>query len=158
MRQNSRRLNRQRAQLDAKLAELRPFVDLAAPPRGGWLKSLRESLGMTAAQMAKRTGISKQSVRAIETNEVKRTASLRSLDRAARALGCTLTYAIVPQRSLEELVETRAHEVARRKLGRVGHSMALEAQRPPSGLTDLQVTELAKEIKDELSRELWDES
>jgi predicted DNA-binding mobile mystery protein A len=157
MRSNPRRLTRQREQLDAKLEQLRPFVAAAATPREGWLKSVRESLGMRAAQMAKRIGTSKQSVLALETSEVKRTASLQSLDRAARALGCTLAFAIVPDRPLAAVLEARARAVARRKLARVGHSMALEAQQPPPALTEIQIDELAREIKQKLSRELWDE-
>ena len=158
MRSNPKRLHRQRAMLDSKLAKLRPFTRLAAPPRGGWLRGVRESLGLSADQMGKRLGISKQSVLALEANEVRRTISLQSIDRAARALGCTVAYSVVPDRSLDEMLEARARQVAERKLERVGHSMALEAQRPPAELTKVQIRELAQEIKAKLGRELWEET
>lgn len=112
---------------------------------------------MTAAQLGKLMSISKQAVANLEKNEVRGTLSLGSLERAARALGCRVSYAIVPETSLEAIVSERAKIVARRKLARVGHSMALEAQGPPASLDELQITELANELVRKLGRELWDE-
>lgn len=144
--------------MDAKLDALRPSLDHATMPRGGWLRSIRDSLGMSAEQLGRRLGISKQAVLKLESNEVRKSVSIASLERVARALGCRLTYALIPDESLEAQLDRRAQLVARRSLLRVGHSMALEAQQPPRSLHDLQVTELANELKDRLSSELWDES
>lgn len=112
---------------------------------------------MTAAQLGKVMGISKQGVATLEKNEVRGTLALGSLERAARALSCKVSYAIVPETSLESIVSERAKLVARRKLARVGHSMALEAQGPPAALDELQVAELADDLMRTLKRELWDE-
>ena len=157
MRRNPKRVHRQRAQLDAKLEALRPALGHSTMPRGGWLRPIRESLGMSAEQLGERLGISKQSVRQLENNELRRTLSLGSLERVARALGCRLTYVLVPDESLEAQLDRRARLVARQKLQRVGHSMVLEAQEPPGALHELGVTELANELKDKLSSDLWDE-
>lgn len=157
MRRNPRRLHRQRAHLDLKLDALRPSLDRATMPRGGWLRSIRDSLGMSAEQLGQRLGISKQAVLKLESNEVRKSLSIGSLERLAHALGCRLAYALIPNESLEAQLDRRARLVARRSLTRVGHSMALEAQRPPESLHDLQVTELANELKDRLSTELWDD-
>ena len=156
MRQDPKRLHRQRAQLDARLAAARVALGMAGP-RGGWLKAVRESLGMPAEQLGKRLGVSKQSVLKLERNEQRGTASLESLQRAARALGCRLTYAIVPEESLDRLLGDQARAVARKKLGRVRHSMALEGQEPPANLHELQVEELANELKQKLGPGLWQE-
>lgn len=112
---------------------------------------------MSAEHLSNRLGISKQALLSIEANEVRRTVSLGSLDKVAHALGCTVVYAIVPPRPLEDTVEERARAVARRRLARVGHSMALEGQQPPPDLDDLQIEELAQEIKSKLGRALWDD-
>ena len=49
--------------------------------------------------------------------------------RAAEALDCTLVYALVPnETSLENAVHARARKIALRDLGRVAHTMRLEAQ------------------------------
>lgn len=136
---------------------VRAAAAASIPPRGGWIKATRESLGMTAAQLGKVMGISKQGVATLEKNEVRGTLALGSLERAARALSCKVSYAIVPETSLESIVSERAKLVARRKLARVGHSMALEAQGPPAALDELQVAELADDLMRTLKRELWDE-
>lgn len=150
-------MHRQRAQLDVRLGNLHPLVPLAAPPRSGWLKAVRESLGMTAEQLGQRLGgISKQSVLKLEAGEQRRTATLGSLERAAKALGCQLVYAIVPEESLEKQLDRRTRQVARNSLLRTGHSMRLEGQEPPAELHEQQVDELAKDLKEEL-RHVWDE-
>jgi predicted DNA-binding mobile mystery protein A len=112
---------------------------------------------MPAEQLGSLMGISKQAVLKLEANEIRKKITLESLERAARALGCDVSYAIVPESSLEALLDQRAKLVARRKLARVGHSMALEAQGPPAALNELQVDELANDLKRKLGRELWDE-
>lgn len=156
MRQNPKRLHRQRTHLDAKLAKLRPALDQVGVPRGGWLRAVRESLGMSAEQLGRRLGISRQTVLKLEGNEVRKALTLQSLDRAARALGCRVAYAIVPERSLEEQLDERARIVARRNLERVAHSMSLEAQQLPADLHELQVAELARDLKTKLGQ-IWDE-
>jgi predicted DNA-binding mobile mystery protein A len=156
MRPNRKRLHRQRAQLDSRLDRLRPILD-GALPRGGWIKSVRESLGMPAEQMGQRLGISKQAALKLESNEQQKSVTLASLERAARALGCRLTYAIVPERSLEALLDDQARRAAKEDLARVSHSMALEAQSPPPHLQALQLEEMARELKEKLGAELWKE-
>jgi predicted DNA-binding mobile mystery protein A len=156
MRLSPTRLHRQRAHLDTKLDNVRPALAQLATPRGGWMRAIRESLGMSAQQLGKRLGISKQGVANLERNEVRKTLSLESLERAARALGCRVVYALVPDEPLESQLDTQAIIVARKKLQRVRHSMALEDQRPPDELHELQVKELAKKLKEHLSSDLWD--
>jgi len=43
-------------------------------------------------------------------------------------MDCDVVYAIVPRTSLDNILKQRADEKARLILGRVGHSMKLEAQ------------------------------
>ncbi len=143
--------------MDVKLDALRPSLDQATTPRGGWLRAIRDSIGMSATQLGQRLGISKQAVLKLESNEVRKSLSIGSLERVARALGCRLAYAVIPDESLGAQLERRARLVAQRSLMRIGHSMALEAQQPPGSLHDLQVTELANELKDRLSTELWED-
>jgi predicted DNA-binding mobile mystery protein A len=158
MRLNRNRVRRQRAHLDAKLASAGvDSLGRIVSPRLGWLKAVRESLGMSAEQLATRLGVTKQSVLSLERNETRGTASLKSLDRAASALGCRLAYALIPDQSIEAMVDARALAVARQKLERVGHTMALEAQAPPSDLHELEVRELARELKEKLSADLWND-
>ena len=116
-----------RTALDKKFESLAP-LDLYAVPAKGWLRAIRESLGMTRAQLAKRIGIRQQSLSRIESAELDGTIKLETLRRAAEALDCRVIYALVPKEPLEQKVSRRAAEIAGQKLSRISHSMALEAQ------------------------------
>lgn len=112
---------------------------------------------MTAQQLARRLGVTKATVLALERNERRKAASLRTLEKTAQALGCRLVYALVPDVPLEERVDAQALKVARRQLGRVAHSMSLERQGSPTSITEEQIRELAQELKRRLSG-LWESS
>lgn len=96
-----------RRQLDKRLSLLQNTELLARPPRG-WLKAIRESLGMTTAQLGKRLNVTQSRAVAIEQAEVKGTITLNSLEKAAHALDCRLVYALVPRKPLDELITERA--------------------------------------------------
>ena len=98
------------------------------PPRKGWIADLRESLGMTGRDFARRLGIGPSSAKRLEQSEAKRSITLESLDRAAAALGCRIAYVLIPDRPLEETVRARAAALVERLQAPVAHSMALEDQ------------------------------
>src|SRR5947208_2937483 len=125
MKNDTRRRARER--LDERLALLKPVDRLRAPPKG-WVRALRDALGMTGVQFARRLGVRPPSVAALEASEANGTIQLKTLRRAAEALDCTLVYALVPNDSLEGAVRARARRIALRELGRVAHTMKLEAQ------------------------------
>ncbi len=98
-------------------------------PLGGWVRAIRQALGMTNVQLAKRLGHkAPQTVEGIQRSEAGGTVKLDTLRQAAEAMGCRLVYAIVPIKPLDELRTDRAEEVARKILRRTSHSMKLEAQ------------------------------
>ena len=83
---------------------------------------------MTTRQLAKAVGVTQAAVVDAERSEAKGDITLTTLQRYAAALGCELTYALVPKRPLQEVVEERAERIARDEVSRVKHSMALEDQ------------------------------
>src|SRR5690349_16241493 len=95
-----------RARLDERFKSLGPVAEFKPPVRG-WIKAVREALGMTSAQLAERLKVKQPSVVAIEQSEEKGTIELQTLRRVAEALDCTLVYALVPNRPLEESVRDR---------------------------------------------------
>mgnify|MGYP001189144498 CR=1 FL=1 len=111
-------------------AALNPFRDAATQPRPpkGWVRAIRDALGMTSRQLAARMGLSQSTVTAIEKGEEAETVSLRTLRRAAEALDCQLVYALVPRTSLHEAVHRRAEALAVERLALVHHTMRLENQ------------------------------
>jgi predicted DNA-binding mobile mystery protein A len=85
-----------RLQLAEALSQFPPS-ESATPPRGGWVRALREALGMTQAELAARLDITRQSLQGLETAEAERRVTLDSLDRMARAMECRVVYAVVPE-------------------------------------------------------------
>ena len=122
--------NRQQAlarkHLDKRLATLRE-AELAAPPRG-WMKAIREALGMSTRQLAMRMGVSPSRVPTIEKAEVTGATTIRTLREAAEAMNCTFVYAFVPTKPLDDILQDRAREKAHRELARLDHTMKLEKQ------------------------------
>ena len=110
---------------------LKPFtLAQAVPiPQQGWIRALRETLGMTTAQLARRLGkTAAQSIADIQSSEAAGTIKLNTLRDAAEAMGCRLVYALVPVRPIEELRRQRAGESAQQELAPSWHSMRLEAE------------------------------
>ena len=126
-----------RSQLDERFRELGPAKRYASPVRG-WIKALREALGMSTAQLAKRLGIKQPSLVALEQSEAKGTIQLATLRRVAEALDCTLVYALVPSKPLETTIRDRARVFARQRRGPVEHSMLLEDQKVKARAKDTE--------------------
>ena len=124
----TRRAMDSRRHLDKRLRALGPPSRYAQPVRG-WIKAIREALGMSTAQLAGRLKIKQPSLVALEQSEVKGSIELRSLRRVAEALNCTLVYALVPKQPLEAMVRDRARAFARKRREAVEHSMLLEDQK-----------------------------
>lgn len=144
-----------RRQLDNRLKSL-VDLDIGDRPTLGWVKSIREALGMTMAQLALRLGVSAPRILKLEHAEAQGTITLKSLERAAEAMGCRLIYAIVPGKPLTEMVAERARLVARRRLGAVRHYMMLEDQAVDPVEDDVQLSDLARKLAEKAGSALWE--
>jgi len=154
MRVNERAMARK--QLDKRLNMLQNVDILARPPRG-WIKAIREALGMTTAQLAKRLGVSQPRILAIEKAESSGTIKLDTLERAAQALDCRLVYALVPRKPLESLVEDRARTLAKKRHRAASHSMALENQRVDKADEQEHLERLVQKLLKQSGSGLWEE-
>ena len=130
---------------------------LAPPsrPGNGWVKAIRESLGMSASALARKLGVMPHSIAKLEKAEADEKITLASLRKLASALDCELQYALVPRKSLEEILEDRASTIARERLRPISHSMSLENQSVDQSASEKQLQLLAKEILDGPRRNLW---
>jgi predicted DNA-binding mobile mystery protein A len=120
------------------------------------VRATRDALGMTAAQLGGRLGISSSAVAQLERSEVHGTIQLSTLRRLANALECDLVYAVVPRTTLANTVQRQAERQATRFVARANQTMLLEDQ----GLTTKQLQrQIADLVEQNLtSRALWDES
>ncbi len=147
--------SRARQVLDARLDVLRPAVSVGARPSGGWIRAIREALGMPLEDFAARMNVTKSTASRMEASERDGRIQLETLERAAAALQCDLVVALVPRRSLEETVRARARELARIDLRLVQHTMNLEDQ----GLGGVAVEQLEDDLVADLMNQpgLWRE-
>ena len=134
---------RSRKLLDDHFEEWQHLRQLARPPRG-WVRAVREALGMSAATLAARLGTTAGAVTRLEQSEAADRIRLDTLRRAADALGCDLVYLLVPRRPLNAIVRDRARELAHRQVSAVEQTMRLEDQ----------ATGKAKEMEDQLVSQL----
>lgn len=144
-------------QLDTALSRWRS-ADLPPRPPSGWVKAIREALGMTATHLAGRLGVTPSTVTRLETSEADDTISLGTLRRAAEALGCEVQYALVPKQSLAETLEARATALARQQIAAVAHTMALEAQATSAAAKEAQTRALVEALRAGSPRKLWKDS
>ncbi len=157
MKTNKKTIILQRHLLDQKFKELEA---LPAQPQSGWLKAVRVSLGLSLRQLAKRMKVGLRTVASIEKNEAEGKASLATIERSARAMGCRLVYAVVPgegKESLENILDERARALARKIRNQTAHTMRLEDQETHADDKALQENTLAAELKANADPRLWED-
>lgn len=145
-----------RKHLDRRLGSLRDSAAHAKPPKG-WLRAMRDALGMTTRQFAQRLGVSQPTAFNLEQSEMRETISLKRLREAAEALDCTLVYALVPRKPLSELVEDRARALADAQLARLHHTMSLEDQALSPQDLGAERERLTRAFLEASPRRLWEE-
>ena len=145
-----------RKHLDRQFEEI-SLKGMTRPPKG-WLRAIRDALGLTSRQVAARMGKNHSTIIALEKGEVAGTTSLNSLRHAAEAMNCTLVYAVVPNGSLEEMVRAQSRKAAEAQLNRVNHTMRLEDQAVTRSALTEQVNRLAEELRRTDSSGIWEES
>ncbi len=144
-----------RRHLDNRLRPFRPLVNQPRPPRG-YIRAIRDALGMSSGELAARLGIRQPSIIDLERSEELGTIKLDTLRRVADALGCDLAYALVPRTSLDDMVRAQALRKATSHLAGVAHHMRLEDQAVGPDDTRAQLVEVADHYLDR--RGLWTET
>ena len=145
------------AQMDAVLQDAASHP-LPPRPSAGWLRAIREALGMTSGVLAERLGVTASGARKLEQAEAVDAITLGTLRRVAEALDCDLQYALVPRRPLREMRWQRALHLAQQWQQRAGRTMALEAQpvASPSAAANERLEAMAEEILRTSGTRLWD--
>lgn len=82
----------------------------------GWLRGVRQALGMRVSEVARRLKVGQSEVYRLEVSELHETVTLKKLRAAAQAMGCELVYAVVPENgTLEDLAMELERERERRR-------------------------------------------
>jgi len=140
-----------RHRLDERIDRVRGAI--GPRPHAGWVRAIRDALGMSGPELARRMDISPQSVQSIELNEVSGSIRLETLQRAADALNCDLEYVLIPRQRLQDMVDGQARDRAARHIDPIAHHSRLEAQSLSDGAAAAQLDDVAASLIDR--RGLW---
>lgn len=144
-----------REQLQAGFDDLAELAKKPAP-KAGWIKIIRQALGMTSYQLAKRLGCSQSNVMALEQREKTGNISLKALEKAAEAMNCRCVYFFIPQKPLAQIMEDQALLRSQKRLQVVDQSMKLEQQGLTPQQTKLQEESLVHELLQN-PKSLWED-
>ena len=125
---------------------------IIARPQQGWLKTIREFLGMTTTQLAKRLEISQSRIVAMEKNE--RNVKISTMEKIADVLNCDFSYAFVPRENIDNIIFNQAKKKAKKILDKVNKNMGLENQ---LAKTDELLNDIIEELLDGNIARIWDE-
>ena len=143
-------------QLNEKLAQLTVLQHVNVPPIG-WIKAIRNGIGMSMEQLGKKLSITKQGVMDIEKREKEGAVTIKSMQELAKALDLKFVYGFVPNAgSLDQMIENRALEIATKIVERTSTTMKLEDQANSKERIENAIKERASEIINKTPKILWD--
>ena len=143
-------------QLNEKMDQLNGMQHVIVPPIG-WIKAIRNGIGMSMEQLGKKLSITKQGVMDIEKREKEGAITIKSMQEIAKAMDMKLVYGFVPNEGdLEQMIETRAIEMAKKIVERTSNTMKLEDQANSKERIEKAIKERASEIINKTPKILWD--
>lgn len=116
------------SQISRRIESIRAVKDKASV-REGWIKYMRQALGLTLSELGKLTSLSTATVAQAEKRELEGQVSLSTLKKMAEAMDCELVYAFVPKKELKTMIHDKAYEKARKALNIADLHMKLEDQK-----------------------------
>ncbi len=143
-------------QLSSFLRSIEKFKAVSVPSKG-WIRAIRNSLGMSRRQLANRLDLSVSRIQRLEQDEVSGAVTLKTMRRTAQAMDCVFVYGVIPATSLDEILQKQALKKAKQYLQGVSHTMALEAQSLDDQANQEMLDVLAEQLINESIRKLWDE-
>ncbi|WP_300455627.1 mobile mystery protein A [Desulfobacula sp.] len=143
-----------REQLDDTLNRFSTIASVNRP-MNGWIRAIRDALGMNMRQFADRLGVSKSRIPRIEQDEITGSLTLKTMNRVADKLDCVFVYGFVPRTSLDDTVRKQASIISQKRMNRLMHTMNLEAQGLSSKNAKKAFNNMVEEIIDSPSL-LWE--
>ena len=115
------------------------------PDIGAQVKQMREMLGMSQAQLARRAGMKQSAVAGIESGK-RRDLRLSTIQRLTAGLNGRLFIGLMPEANIQELLDKRSGEMARKIVLATSGSAAIEMQLPDREFLEAQIEKIQKEI------------
>ena len=136
--------------LDKKTSDLKSAKNIV-PQSSGWIKTVREVIGMTVSQLAARLGVTQPRITKMESNEDN--LKLSTMKKAAEAMNCEFVYYFKPKTTFQNLVDEQAQKKAAEVLKTVNVNMALENQEIAE---DEVVKDFASDLINTKIKQIWD--
>ncbi len=143
-----------RRQLDNNLEQIKSVKSFKVP-KDGWIRELRNALGMSMKDLGARIGVIKQRVERIEKDEINQKVTIETMARVAEALNCDFVYLFVPKNSLQSTLEEEALKTAKEIAGSVEKTMRLEKQGTSKSEQQERIKRVAKELIEKQDRRIW---
>jgi predicted DNA-binding mobile mystery protein A len=145
-----------REQLDKTLKRFEALKVTAVPAKG-WIRAIRDTLGMSGKQLAKRMGVNQQRIARMERDERPGKITVKTLQAAAEAMDCIFVYGLVPRGTLEQTIQNQAKRLAKKQAARGNQLMRLENQELGETEKEKAFKELVEEIVRTMPKSLWEE-
>lgn len=121
---------------------LRPML---MHPQKGWIREMRQALGITLAKLGDLCGLATPTIAQAERRELEGKLTLETLRKTAEAMNCELTYSFIPKSDMTEFIEKKAYEKAKRILNVADIHMSLENQKVTSDM-EIRILRLQKKL------------
>ena len=142
-------------QLDKKIIKFSELNNIEIPSTG-WTKAIRTALKMSLRQLGIKMNITAQSVKEIEEREKNGTVSINVLRQVGQVLQLKFVYGFIPKnKTLKNMIEERAQQLAEEIVERTSISMKLEDQENQPERIKNAIKEKTKTIIDEMPKQLW---
>src|SRR5690606_40111933 len=142
-------------QLDKRFKKLKILLNYP-PPKKGWIDTIRKALMITRKQLSKKMNVSEPLIAKMEKNEVEGAITLKSIRRISEAMNCKFVYAIIPNESLENIINQQIEKVVAKMINEVDQTMKLEAQGTSNKTLENEQKRLKFELKENLKSKIWD--
>ena len=136
--------------LDKKTSSLSDAKNVI-PKGSSWINAVREAIGMTAVQLAKRLGVTQPRVAKMEANEEN--LKLSTMKKVANAMNCDFVYYFKPKSTFQNIVQTQAQKKAEEIILGVNLNMALENQDIDSKEA---IDDMAADFINKNTKRIWD--
>lgn len=145
-----------RQQLDKQFEALKGLASSA--PQQGWIKTIRDALGLSASQLGKKAGIDQSRISRLENAEKSGNLKLSSLQKIAKGLNMRFVYGFVAETTLETMVQEQARRIAVKRLKTLDNTMRLEKQGLPEEEKKKALDDMIEKILIDNPKDFWDQN
>jgi transcriptional regulator with XRE-family HTH domain len=143
-------------QISKKLSSIkkRPQWLIDYPNYNDQIKLIRETLGMTQAQLARLANCSSRYIQSIESG--RGLPSMSTIKNIANILNAKLKIILIPQQEISKYLDEKATQKARQIVGLNKASSSLELQTPSDEARKEQIESMKREILEKRRNSLWE--